>query len=123
MQTYSEMQTELLARLMASTNSTLFPTARIQTLIKDAHLWATSLYLWPQLERDKYTSTNGDYYYDYPTDFRTDSISRIIIDDKEYDRKAFEDWLDYKLNNSTDNKEINVKTIRNLIFLIIMENK
>jgi len=102
MQTYSEMQTELLARLMASTNSTLFPTARIQTLIKDAHLWATSLYLWPQLERDKYTSTNGDYYYDYPTDFRTDSISRIIIDDKEYDRKAFEDWLDYKLNNSTD---------------------
>ena len=96
------MQTELLARLMASTNSTLFPTARIQTLIKDAHLWATSLYLWPQLERDKYTSTNGDYYYDYPTDFRTDSISRIIIDDKEYDRKAFEDWLDYKLNNSTD---------------------
>src|SRR3990172_8360780 len=98
MQTYSEMQTELLARLMASTNSTLFPTARIQTLIKDAHLWATSLYLWPQLERDKYTSTNGYYYYDYPTDFRTDSISRIIIDDKEYDRKAFEDWLDYKLN-------------------------
>jgi len=103
MQTYTELQSELLSRLQVADNSTLYTTTRIQTLIKDAHLWVTSIYLWPQLERDKYTSTNGtDYYYDYPSDFRTDSIIRIIIDDEEYDRKAFEDFLDYKLNNATD---------------------
>src|SRR3990167_9488631 len=103
MQTYSQMQTELLSRLMASSSSVVYTTTRVQNLIKDSHMWATSVYLWPQLERDKYTSTNGtDWYYDYPTDFRTDSISRIIIDDEEYDRKAFEDLLDYKNKYPTD---------------------
>jgi hypothetical protein len=101
MQTYSEMQTELLSRLMVAGNSTLFTTTRIQTLIKDAHLWATSQYLWPQLERARTTSTTTDYYYDYPSDFRTDSIVRVIIDSVKYERKAFEDFLDYKYNYPT----------------------
>jgi hypothetical protein len=103
MQTYTELQTELLARLMAASNSTLYTTTRIQTLIKDAHTWATSRYMWPQLEKAKTTHTQADhYYYDYPGDFRTDAIIRIIIDDERYDRKAYEDFLDYKDNNPTD---------------------
>lgn len=102
MQTYSEMKAELLSRLMIADNNTLFTTARIESLIKDAHLWATSLFLWPALERARITSTNGDYYYDYPSDFRTDSITRVIIDSVKYDRKAFEDFLDYKYNNPNE---------------------
>jgi hypothetical protein len=103
MQTYSEMQAELLSRAMAASNSTLFTTTRIQNVLQDAYQKATSIYLWPQLESAKKTDTvASQYYYDYPSDFRTDSVSRAIIDDEEYERKDFEDYLNYKLANSTD---------------------
>ncbi len=103
MQTYTELQTELLSRLMAASNSTLFTTTRIQTLIKDAYMWAVTQYNWPVLEKAKITKTSaGNYYYDYPAEFRTDSIIRVEIDGIEYDRKAFEDFLDYKNENPTD---------------------
>lgn len=103
MQTYTDLQNELLSRLMASGNSTLYTTTRIQSLIKDAYMWATTLYQWPVLEKAKTSHTiANDYYYDYPAEFRTDSIIRVIIDDKEYNRKAFEDFLDYRDENSTD---------------------
>lgn len=102
MQTYTELQSELLSRLQVADNSTLYTTTRVQSLIKDAYMWATSIYLWPELEKAKTTSTSTAYYYDYPSDFKTDSITRVIIDTKEYDRKAFEDFLDYKDKNPTD---------------------
>lgn len=107
MQTYGEMQSELVSRLQVANNSTLFPTSRIQTLIKDAHLWATSLYIWLDLVRAKTTSTrSGHEYYDYPTEFRTDTIVMIEIDGEEYDRKNFEDFRDYRRNNATSKKKI-----------------
>lgn len=100
MQTYSEMQAELVSRLMTATNSTSFPTSRIQSLIKQAHIWATSLHEWPELVRAKYTTTTTDTYYDYPEEFRTDSIVRVEIDNQEYNKKNYEDFLDYKKKNS-----------------------
>jgi len=103
MQTYTELKTELSSRLQVASNSTLFTTTRIETLIKDAYMWATSQYNWPILEKAKITSTIANhYYYDYPAEFRTDSIIRVVIADQEYDRKAFEDFLDYKDANADD---------------------
>jgi hypothetical protein len=102
MRTFAEMRSELSSRLMVASNSTLFDTTRIAKLITDAHQWATSLFNWPQLEEAEYSDTVANqYYYDYPPDFRTDSISRIYVDSDRYDRKAFEDFLDYKENNPT----------------------
>src|SRR3990167_28388 len=106
MQLYSEFQSELLSRLQVADNSTLYTTSSVQTLIKDAHMWATALHPWPSLRKAKTTSTDGSYYYDYPANFKTDSIFRVIIDEIEYNRKNFEDFLDFKENNSgrTDKK-------------------
>jgi hypothetical protein len=103
MQTYTEMQTELLSRLLAANSSTLFTTARIQSVIKDAYMKATSAYLWPMLESAKYTDIKANqYYYEYPTYFRTDSVFRVVISGKLYERKDFEDFLNYKLENPND---------------------
>ena len=41
MQTYTELQAELLSRLQVAGNSTLFTSTRIANLIKDAYMWAT----------------------------------------------------------------------------------
>ena len=103
MQTIADMKSELSSRLLVADNSTLFTTTRIADLIDDAEEWAVALYNWPQLEEAETTHTvASQYYYDYPSNFRTDSISRIYIDSVKYDRKAYEDFLDYKEDNPDD---------------------
>jgi hypothetical protein len=103
MYTFKEMRDELLARLIVANNSTLYTDARLSLLIKHAYIWVTDQYLWPQLERAKYTNTAASqYYYDNPTTFKTDCVTRVIVNELEYDRKNFEDFLDYKQNYPTD---------------------
>lgn len=107
MQTRSDLETELVARLMIANNSTLFPPNRITQLIKDANTWAGTLYFWPSLFRSRYFSSKPNSqsstpvlplnydYYDYPTDFLTGSVSRLYFNNIRYDKKAFQDFLDY----------------------------
>jgi len=103
MQTFADMKSELSSRLLVASNSTLFTTTRIADLIDDAYEWAAALYNWPQLEEPEMTDTVATQdYYDYPETFRTDSVSRLYVDDTRYYRKAFEDYLDYKENNPDD---------------------
>lgn len=107
MQTRSDLETELLARLMVANNSTLVSSTRVTKLIKDANLWAATLYFWPSLFRSRYFSSKPSSqsstpilplqydYYDYPTDFLTGSVARLYFNGKKYEKKAFQDFLDY----------------------------
>ena len=96
MQTRADFESELQIRLLSANNSTNFGAARLTKLIQDAELWATSLHFWPQLSRARVTDTfAGQEYYDYPDDFLTDSINRLYINGKRYDRKNFGDFRDY----------------------------
>lgn len=101
MQTYGEMQTELTSRLGVASNSTKFPPARIQTLIKDAHLWATALYPFRELTVPKTTTGTGNNYYDYPPEYRANSIQFIYVNNLPYRKRAYQDFLEYvRLNPS-----------------------
>lgn len=112
--TRADIETELQARLMISNNSTLVSSSRLTQLVKDASDWAGSLFFWPSLYRSRYFSSKPSSqsstpilplkydYYDYPTDFLTGSISRLYFNGKKYDKKAFQDFLDY-VDNSQDN--------------------
>lgn len=107
MTTRSDLETELLARLQGASNSTLYPPARLTSLIKDAYMWATQLFMWHDLMRAKTTNTiSGNYYYDYPAEFRSESIMELEIDDVAYDRKNYEDYLDYKRDNPASDTKI-----------------
>lgn len=97
MDTHTEMDAELASRLMVASNSTLFTAARITKLVNDATLIAEGLHEWPETVRAKTTSTTTDYYYDYPVEFRTDTIQRVEIDGIEYNKKDFQDYMDYKI--------------------------
>jgi len=103
-----DMEAELVAQLQVASNSSLFPSTRITTLIQNAHKWATNLFIWLDLVKAKVTSTkNGYEYYDYPGDFRSGSILRLNIDDDpDYERKNFEDYLQYKSDNSGTTKKM-----------------
>lgn len=101
MQTLTDMQTELTNRLMTANNSGLVPQTRITSVLQDSIIWAGNLFYWSPLNRLRTTTAskntqNLNYdYYDYPTDFLTASISRLYIDGKKYEEKAFQDLLDY----------------------------
>lgn len=102
MTTRAEMETELLAQLQAASNSNIFTATRITDLIKSAYRWATTIFIWNALVRAKCTdSVANQEYYDYPDEFRNDTIFRLTLDDVSYRRKSFEDYLDYKENNPT----------------------
>ena len=107
MTTREDLENELIARLEVSDNSSLFPSTRITSLIKDAYIWATQLFYWHDLVRARCTSTSAGYeYYDYPENFRSESIIRMEVDDKEYLRKNFEDYQAYKKANPGTNKKM-----------------
>lgn len=107
MQTYLEMRNELISRLGVATNSTKFPSSRIQTLIKDAHLWATALYPFRELTLQTNLATTGisstvmpgASEHSYPAAYRSNSIWMIFIGTNEYRKRNFDDLLRYALNN------------------------
>lgn len=114
MNTRSELVTELQAQLLASSNASIYPESRLITLIQNAYQWAAGLHNWQALNDAKKTTVEANqYYYDYPDVFKDNSIYRIEINDSdgdnsddEYDRKAFEDFLDYRNNYPSSTKRI-----------------
>ena len=107
MTTRSDLETELLERLLVADNSTLYPSARLTMLIQNAYRWAKSLVIWNDLVNARKTGTKVDHeYYDYPAEFRSESIIRLEVDGEVYERKNFEDYLDYKDNNANTTKKM-----------------
>lgn len=103
MRTRADMEAELLLRLQVANNSTMFPASRLTTLIQNAYQWATTTWVWTDLVNGKYTSTVANSeYYDYPADFRSNTVMRLEVDNVSYQRKAFEDYLAYKERNPND---------------------
>lgn len=107
MTTRSNLESELTSRLQVASNSTLYPSTRITSLIQNAYMWATQLFIWHDLVRALKTSTvSSAEYYEYPAEFRSESIIRLEVDDVEYNRKNFEDYLAYKRDNPTTTKKM-----------------
>lgn len=98
--TRANLEAELVSQLQVASNSSLFPSTRITSLIKNAYIWATQLFIWTDLVRAKCTdSVANQEYYDYPEEFRSLTIVRLTMDDLSYKRKNFEDYLAYRENN------------------------
>lgn len=103
----SDLELELLDQLQVADNSTMYPATRITKLIQNAYLWATQLVIWHDLVRASYTQTFANTeYYDYPEEFRSESIIRLEIDGEEYKRKNYEDFLAYKRRNPSTTKKM-----------------
>lgn len=101
MQTLNDMTSELQQRVLAANNSGLIPSTRITSVIQDATLWAGSLFFWPPLQKARQSSARANTqglkydYYDYPSDFLSNSIARLYIDGVKYFPKAYQDLIDY----------------------------
>ena len=98
--------------------STLYSPALIKRAINRAYHKAAGLFPWPELQDAKKTSTQANQeYYDYPQNWRSNSIWRLIIvnSDSEEERYgetpdgsplSFDDYLNWKEDypDSTEKK-------------------
>ena len=101
--------------------STLYAPALIKRAINRAYRKAAGLFPWPELQDAKKTSTQVDQeYYDYPTNWRSNSIWKLTIldsdgNDDRYGETpdgsplSFDDYLNWKEDNpdATDKKWAN----------------
>lgn len=88
--TYKEIQDEVLARLAVTTTSTFFTLEQIKNWINQAIRWACLYKKWPFTEGAKCCSSRaGRKYYDYPPEFRSDSIRRLEVDGEVYKKVSF----------------------------------
>lgn len=106
MNTYEDLILAVQSDNNVNDTSPLFPLSTVKSAINRAYIKSAGLFRWPGTESAKKTTTQANQeYYDYPRDFRDDSIWRIEIDDVQWgddlDGSALK-FLDYLAFKSDD---------------------
>jgi len=101
MDLYSELIAAVQSDLTVGSESTLFPLATVKLAINRAYRRAAGLFRWPETEDAKKTSTGASVeYYDYPQNWRPDSIWKLTVDSVDYGNPlSFKDYLYEKEND------------------------
>lgn len=101
MNTFVEMQAALQSDLTVGSESTFFDPTTIKLALNRAYIKIAGLYRWPETEDAKKTSTsNLQEYYDYPDNWRPDSVWKLSVGGIDYgDPLIFRDYLYEKENN------------------------
>ena len=120
MNTFEELIQGVQGDLNINDQSPLYPLARVKSVLNRAYIKAGGLFLWPETEDAKKTSTQSNLeYYDYPQNWRSDSVFRVEIDNEQYGELPdgspikFEDYMIWRRDtanaNSTEKKWANQK--------------
>lgn len=110
--TFQEMQTELQARLSIASTNTFWTLQMLKDWLNQANRWACGYKHWPLTEGAKYTSSRANaLYYDYPLEFRSDSIRRLEIESgggkmEEYKKVKYQDFMKYIRENPSGEEKI-----------------
>lgn len=101
MDLFSELISAVQSDMTIGSESTMYPPTTVKLALNRAYRKAGGLFRWPELEDAKKTSTVTDWeYYDYPQNWKPDSIWKLVIDGVDYgDPIAFEDYLYEKEND------------------------
>jgi len=100
---FSELQQELDNRIAAAKVSGFWTSAMKKEWINKAGERVCDFRRWKVLELAKQTTTKPNWeYYDYPSEFKTNSIYYMEVDGNEYIEKSWDDYQAYKEAESTD---------------------
>lgn len=105
MNTVADILAGLKGELEMVDTSTLFTDATLIINISNAHLWCGDQHEWPQLEKAKRSFTTAvagvvDEYYDYPSEFKSDSIYMLEVNGVTYFPKSWDSYQIVKRENS-----------------------
>ena len=100
---FSELQQELDNRIAAAKVSGFWTSAMKKEWINKAGERVCDFRRWKVLELAKQTTTKPNWeYYDYPSEFKTNSIYYMEVDGNEYIEKSWDDYQAYKAAGSPD---------------------
>jgi len=112
MDTFSEMREALQSDLNITSTSSQFPTATLNLALNRSYIKSGALFDWTSLEDSQTTSTAANQeYYEYPDDWRPDSMWRLTVDDTLYGEDpdgspmVFADYLIWKSDNTNSTKK------------------
>ena len=120
MNTFEDLILAVQSGLNVNDNSPLYPLATVKKAINRAYIKSAGLFRWSGTEDAKKTSTQKDLeYYDYPQNWRDNSIWRVEVDGNQYGESPdgsplkFNDYLIWRNDsanaNSTSKKWANQK--------------
>ena len=120
MNTFEDLIIAVQSDLNINDTTPLMPLARVKRAINRAYIKSGGLFRWAGTEDAKKTSTQANLeYYDYPQNWRDDSVWRLEVDGNQYGESPdgspmkFEDYLIWRKNsnnaNSTEKKWANQK--------------
>lgn len=101
MDLFSELQSAVQSDMTIGSESTLYPLTTVKLAINRSYRKAGALFRWPPTEDAKTTSTIANKeYYDYPENWLSDSIWKLLVDSEDYfDPLTYEDYLYEKEND------------------------
>ena len=101
MDLFSELIAAVQSDLTVGSGSPLFNPTGIKLATNRAYRKSAGLFKWPETMDAKKTSTkNGLEYYEYPQNWRSQTIWKLVVDGVDYERPiAFNDYLYEKENN------------------------
>ena len=113
MDTLAELRQAVQSDLTVGDESTLYSPTTIDLAINRAYRKAGALFNWPELmDAKKTTTVSGQDYYDYPANWRSNSIWKLRVNYERYGEDpdgsplSFDDYLNWKEDypDSTDKK-------------------
>lgn len=85
---------------IASSSDLFFSDAYIQRIVNRAVKYAGSLYNWQQTQdARKRDSVAGQEYYNYPENWKTDSVFKVKFNGERYDPTNFDEYEQYQEEN------------------------
>lgn len=99
--TFGELVAAVQSDLTVDATSSFMDPNTITLAIARAYRKIGGMFRWPATRDSKKTSTiSGHEYYDYPTNWRPDTIWKLMVDGLDYgDPLAFKDYLSEQGNN------------------------
>lgn len=116
METFLDLITAVQDDVNAGSESTFYHPTLIKRTINRAYRKVAGLFPWPELQDAKKTSTQANQeYYDYPQNWRSNSVWKVEIDGVRYGEPpdgsplSFDDYLNWQEDNpdSTEKKWAN----------------
>lgn len=103
--TLAELKDEILVRLNEATSAAtgaLYTEAILNDFIDDAHKWAAGYHKWPFTEgRADTTFVANTEIWDYPENWKADSIRILQVGGKRFRKTNFEDYQNFREDFST----------------------
>lgn len=104
---FNDYQQAILDDISVQSGDAFYTTAVIKRAINRSYKWVCGLRNWPQTEEAYVRDTEvGKNYYNYPSNFKTDSIKRLKYNGDKYTKTVWSEFLNYQEENPTGTDKI-----------------